>query len=230
MASGIYAIIHRYSERWYIGQSQNIGKRFVAHRMLLRKGSHHSTPLQRAWVKYGEDAFSFEILILAPVWALDDLEQAYLDDPNTSHFNIARDASAPGRGRSATKETRAKLSAANKGRVVSEETRAKLSAAGRNITPETRAKRSAAQKGKRHTSEARAKMSAARKTRETLPETRAKLSAAAKGRTLTPEHKANISKAKIGQQRRHTTEARAKISAARRSRESKSDLRREQPR
>jgi len=39
-----------------------VEKRWSRHRNSLRKGEHHSIPLQRAWTKYGEDAFRFHIL------------------------------------------------------------------------------------------------------------------------------------------------------------------------
>lgn len=133
MASGIYAIIHRDSGRWYVGQSGDIGDRWRRHMQSLNKGGHHSPHLQRVWTKYGSDAFDFETLILAPVHLLNDLEQAYLDDPETSHFNVARDAQAVMRGRTHSPEARAKIGAAGRGRPVSDETLAKRSAALRGL-------------------------------------------------------------------------------------------------
>lgn len=236
MPSGIYAIIHRDSGRWYVGQSVNVNRRWNEHRSLLIRGEHINRHLQYSWNKYGEDAFDFDILIVAPVCTLDDIEQAYLDDPETSHFNMARDAVSPMRGRRFSEESRAKISEAQTGRRHSEETRAKISASnkGKNHGPmsdETRAKISASNSGRTHaplSDDVRAKISASKKGVRLSDEHRSKLSAARKGRVLTPETKAKIGAA--SKQRRHTPEARAKISAARRSRESKSDLRREQPR
>lgn len=197
MASGIYAIIHRDSGRWYVGQSKNIGKRWRVHRIDLRRGSHHSVPLQRAWDKYGEDAFDFELLILAPAWALNDLEQAYLDDPETSHFNIAKDAQASGKGISPSIETRAKMSKSHMGRKCpkSEEHRERISASllGRKLPPRSAkhsANQSAAQLGKKRSPETIAKIVATRRANGSYaatPESTARLVAANIGRKHNPE-------------------------------------------
>lgn len=207
MYSGVYAIVHRESGRWYVGQSQNIRKRWNEHRRILQQGTHHNDPLQAAWTKYGEDAFDFVVLILAPVHLLNDLEQAYLDDPETSYFNVARCAEAPARGMLGSKrslETRAKISAALKGKPRSDEHCRRISSSkkgkplpsGRKCSNATRAKIGAANRGKRHTAEARAKMSASHRGRKHTPETRVKIGVAQKGRVLSDEHKAKISAAR----------------------------------
>lgn len=205
MASGIYAIINTHTGHWYVGQSQNIRKRRVAHLSSLRKGKHENSRLQRAWTKYGEDAFAFEALILAPVYLLNDLEQAYLDDPETSELNIARCAEVPARGlrhtpeakakigeasRNMSPDHRAKISAAHKGRKLSSEHKAKLK--GRKRSPETRERIRMAATGRKMSAEAIAKMVASKKGYRATPETKAKQSAALKGRQITEEHKAKI--------------------------------------
>lgn len=237
MTSGIYAIIHRDSGRWYVGQSKSIEKRWRVHRIDLRRGSHHSILLQRAWDKYGPDAFDFEVLILAPVWMLDDLEQSYLDDQETSHFNIAKDAQAVRRGRPHTEETKAKIGDAKRGRKHTAEARAKISATqiGRKMPPksaETLARMSAAQKSsppRKQTPESIAKTVAARRAngsyklsaehiaKMTSPEAIAKRIATREAdgsHTHTPEARAKISAAGIG--RKPTHEARANMSRAQR--------------
>lgn len=227
MASGIYAIIHRDSGRWYVGQSKNIRKRLNEHRRLLRDGWHHSSYLQNAWDKYGPDAFDFDVLILAPVWMLDDLEQAYLDDPEASEFNVARCAEAPARGRTLTPEHKAKIGAAGVGRIPTTETREKMSAwqRGRKFSDETRAKISAANTGHRLSLEHRAKISAAHKGRELTPEHRAKISAAhtgKKGHRASPETRAKLSAAHKGRKiAPETIEKRRATRAANRRRSSR---------
>lgn len=59
---GIYAIEHARTNRAYIGQALDIRVRWERHRRALRNGSHHNKPLQRAWVKYGEGAFTIRIV------------------------------------------------------------------------------------------------------------------------------------------------------------------------
>lgn len=203
LISGIYFITHLVSGRVYVGQSNNVRKRITIHRSLLRRGKHQNQRLQRAWDKYGEDAFDFEVLILAPLWALDSLEQAYLDDPETSHFNIAKDAAVVGRGRALSVETRAKISSSMRGRP------------GRSLSAEDKAKISAANKGRKlglRSSEHCAKISAANSGRSLSVEHKAKLSKALTGRVLGPQskdHKAKLSEAMSG--RKHSPEAKAKM-------------------
>lgn len=77
--SGIYAIEHIESKRFYIGSSAAFYKRKQAHVWKLRAGIHHSTHLQNAWNKYGEDAFEFYLLEECDKENLLIREQAYLD-------------------------------------------------------------------------------------------------------------------------------------------------------
>lgn len=78
--SGIYAISHISSGKVYIGSSKNLLKRWMQHKALLKKGTHHSWKLQADWNAYGEN--SFDIFILEEVEKHSDLlqiEQLYLD-------------------------------------------------------------------------------------------------------------------------------------------------------
>lgn len=59
---GIYMIRNTINGKLYIGKSVNIKKRFNEHKHELRLGSHHNDYLQKAWNKYGEDAFEFIVL------------------------------------------------------------------------------------------------------------------------------------------------------------------------
>ncbi len=59
---GIYKIECLINGKVYIGQAFNIKHRWVEHRSSLNQGKHHSYHLQRAWNKYGSNAFKFEIL------------------------------------------------------------------------------------------------------------------------------------------------------------------------
>lgn len=203
MASGIYVIVHRDSGRWYVGQSKNIEKRWATHRSDLRSAIHVNSRLQNAWTKYGEDAFDFAVLILAPVWMLNDLEQAYLDDPQTSQFNIGKDATSGMRGRTHTKECRDMISKIQ---------------IGRKQSPDTVAKRIASNTGRKRTPEQRARMSESMRGRTKSPEHRAKIAASLRGRKAPPrsaEHAAKIGAAQIG--RKLSPETIAKRTASRRA-------------
>ena len=62
MICGIYCILNTDNNKRYIGRSVDIKDRWAHHKSVLRKGKHLNKYLQRAWAKYGEDAFSFFIL------------------------------------------------------------------------------------------------------------------------------------------------------------------------
>lgn len=59
---GVYKISNIVSNRYYIGYSKNITKRFYTHRCKLRKCCHDNIFLQRAYDLDGEDKFVYEII------------------------------------------------------------------------------------------------------------------------------------------------------------------------
>jgi hypothetical protein len=60
--SGIYTITNLLNNKMYIGYSYDIFQRLNVHKSALKKNIHHSFHLQKAWNKYGENNFEFEIL------------------------------------------------------------------------------------------------------------------------------------------------------------------------
>ena len=197
----------------YVGSAVNFKNRWERHVKDLKKGTHHSIYLQRAWERYGSEAFEFRVILQCAPDRLIVHEQGAIDFLKPV-YNMSPTAGSS-RGVKHTPEARANMSAAAKGKTVSAETRAKLSVAakGRVFSPECLAKRSASLKGRRFSAEHCEKLCLARQGRvftETTkakmssshrgitPETRAKMAASAKGRVFTPQHRANLSAAKTG--------------------------------
>jgi group I intron endonuclease len=89
---GIYKIVNIIDGKCYYGSSADIDKRFLLHLRTLRNGTHHNTHLQRAWIKYGEDAFVFEVVEECSTSQLLIVEQAYLDN-NVGGYNIGKKSS-----------------------------------------------------------------------------------------------------------------------------------------
>ncbi len=89
---GVYKIINNVNNKIYIGSTGNKGgfnKRFSQHLELLRKNKHHSIHLQRAWNKYGEKSFKFEIIeIIDNVLMILDREQFYIDNYKSYDINL----------------------------------------------------------------------------------------------------------------------------------------------
>ena len=145
--SGIYSFVNRGNGKVYVGQAGNVTKRLRTHRRL--SGSH-CTALQRAFQKYGFDAFS--VLVLERVDDLSTIterEQFWIDTMRAcdreAGYNInPRADSRRGAKLSAESIARMRITSSNR----SAETRAKMSAASSNPSDETRAKMSAAKEGK----------------------------------------------------------------------------------
>lgn len=213
--SGIYRILCTANGKIYIGSTSNFERRWKQHCHNLKLGKHPNPHLQRAYIRYGDSAFVFDVLEVCEQTLVIEREQYYLDTLKPfrgSGFNIALDAKSPMLGRPLSEAARTALKIANTGRYYSPETRAKISASkkGTKASDETRAKLSVAHKGRKHTPEAIAKMVTAKTGLRASPETRAKLSAMRKGRIVSlkvreassayhkgrpksPEHRANIS-------------------------------------
>lgn len=86
-AGYVYAITNVANGKRYIGSTINPKKRWVTHKSTLRKGKHHSFVLQRAWDKYGENSFSFTILLVCPAQKRVDYEEKIMP---TASYNLFR--------------------------------------------------------------------------------------------------------------------------------------------
>ena len=86
----IYSITCLNNGKIYFGRSQEIEKRWRAHRNMLRKSQHSNTLLQEDRNTYGEDNFLFEI-----IYTSEDLEEAvsveqlYIDSSEYEKYNIS---------------------------------------------------------------------------------------------------------------------------------------------
>lgn len=88
--SGVYQIRNIIDGKIYIGSAIHFRLRWQGHVKALRKGYHHSIYLQRAWNKYGEENFVFEILLVCEPTKEELLyyEQAALDSYKSYDFHI----------------------------------------------------------------------------------------------------------------------------------------------
>lgn len=125
----IYRIRNIRTDGFYIGSTINGSGRWKAHRSELNRGIHKNIHLQRAWIKYGSDAFLWEILEECEPEQLVEREQWLLDccvgTPNC--YNILRFAYAPGRNRIWTMKERARAAENGTGKIFTNERRVALS-------------------------------------------------------------------------------------------------------
>ena len=95
MSVGVYQIKSILKpDRFYIGSSSTIDKRWYEHLRVLRLGKHHSIQLQRHFNKYGESDLQFCILLECNADELIVQEQEYIDKL-TPFFNCSQTAGSP---------------------------------------------------------------------------------------------------------------------------------------
>jgi len=154
--SGIYRIINIVTGDFYIGQAVNFKRRKNAHFNELKRGKHHSSYLQNAYNKYGEENFKFEIVLYCENFELTRYEQGLVDRLKPV-YNMEILCVTSRLGVTHSEETRKKISEAGKGRFFSEESRKKKSDAmkGKTQTEEHRKKSADARRGKKLSEQAR---------------------------------------------------------------------------
>lgn len=203
MNTGIYEIVNTVNGKRYVGSATNFKVRWRLHVKRFSDGTH--TPrFQASWNKHGAAAFEFRKILICSKENLLFYEQLIMDALRPEYNTAKIAGSAIGVKHSV--EARARMSAKLRG--------------NKHLL------------GHKHSAESRAKMSESHKGRVPSAETRAKLSVTSKARFITDEWRANISAARMGKPanhkfieaitgnkwwvgRKHSDEARAKISAAR---------------
>ena len=115
--TGVYEILNTITKERYIGSASRIGKsnslsgfyvRFEKHKSLLKSNKHYNIHLQRAYNKYGENNFNFNVLSICPPEYCTKLEQWFLDNLKPE-YNIRKIADS-NKGIKFTAEHKEKLS------------------------------------------------------------------------------------------------------------------------
>lgn len=182
---GIYIITNTVNDKVYIGQvgkgkNKTFMKRFDEHIWALNNNRHCNKHLQRAWNKYGEDSFTFDILEECSKDKLDEREKYWIDYYNS--YKNGYNCTLGGDGVSGykhTEERKQKISKAVRGenhplygKHLSKEHKRKMSESlksenntwrGRHHSEETKQKMSESQKGKSKSKEHKQKLSEAHK-------------------------------------------------------------------
>lgn len=79
-SSGIYKIENLVNGKCYIGSAVAFVRRFSSHKSMLNSGKHDNSHLQRAFNKYGQDAFVFSVVeVVKDSSVLCQREQYHLD-------------------------------------------------------------------------------------------------------------------------------------------------------
>jgi group I intron endonuclease len=212
--SGVYLIRNNLNNKLYIGSATgSMKRRWGQHISELRRGVHSNRHLQAAWNKYGEEAFTFEVIICCAPELCVEYEQMALEHfdvcNETVGYNICRIAGNT-KGLKFTPESIAKLSESAKAahaRQDVKEKRAKIM-----NDPEYKIRHAESMKKVMDTPEYKEKMSHSVTEALSDPAVRQKISEGVRRALANPETREKLRKASTG--RKHTTAAKAKISAA----------------
>ena len=177
--SGVYRILNTKNDRYYIGGSETLEKRFKEHTHYLKKEKHYSKIMGKDYKKQKGKGFKFEVLLYCSNKDTKFYEQRFLDYHFKNNSNLLYN-----KNRSAYN---------NMGTRHSEETKRKISISKKGI------------KGRKHSKESKRKMSLARKGIKFSEEHKRNLSMVMKGKTssrkgkkLSEETKRKISISKKG--------------------------------
>lgn len=206
----IYKITNIVNNKVLIGQSAYLKARWRHYKYLLRRNKYLNKYLQRAWNKYGEANFRFDVILQCPFEELDRSEIDMIKKYNSTDRNFGYNINAGGHRSSHTEETKQKIREWNLGRKMSAEAKLKMSLAnrgknnpnfGKKPSAETIQKRSIALRGekngmfgKTHTEEARQKIREAHLGKKLSPERIQKL----RDRRFSDETKQKIRMSKLG--------------------------------
>ena len=178
--SGIYQITCTATGKIYIGSSVNLRMRRKCHFGDLQQQKHHNAKLQRAWNKYGGDAFIFEILELILIREMLVPREQYWFDKlkpfDENGFNIAHIAGST-MGRVCSIETREKIGSIQRGRPGKNR--------GRKMTPEQLSHHIRMRTGVKQSDEQKQKAAQSRIGTHRSPETRERMRIAALGHAPT---------------------------------------------
>ena len=166
MISCIYTITNKINGKFYLGKTNNFLYRMSKHKYTLRNKIHINEHLQRAWDKYGEDNFIFEVLEEYDAKHLISMEHYWCNLLDAFNYNRAyniRPTHPFSKGTNSI-EMRQKVKKALTGKKLSEEHKLKLSLAkkGKKLSDKTKQKMSEAAIGKSKSIETKKRISEAK--------------------------------------------------------------------
>lgn len=114
----IYKITNKINGKLYIGQTtQNPSTRWSQHKHSLNNGKCNNNHLQRAWNKYGQTNFLFEVLDSCETLdELNELEKSYIQQYNSNNISVGYNIRIGGdSGGKLSNTTKKKISASRMG-------------------------------------------------------------------------------------------------------------------
>ena len=117
--SGVYKIYCEGNKKVYIGSSINVRKRKNEHLCYLRKGKHPNKHMQYAFNKYGEEDFSFSLVLQceSEFLLIREEEQIQLHNSYNKGFNLIETPTKSLLGYKHNEASKDKMSKSAKGRI-----------------------------------------------------------------------------------------------------------------
>ena len=106
---GIYKITNQVNQKIYIGQSNNIERRFSQHKSPYEQERYSEKPLYKAFAKYGIENFTFEIIEECSSELLDEKEKHWISTLHSLVHQNGYNITSGGDGNSDDNHPRHKL-------------------------------------------------------------------------------------------------------------------------
>lgn len=123
---GIYSIFNTKTNKYYIGSSVNIKRRFNEHKKHLQYNNHINPHLQSTYNKYGLSSLIFNIIEECDESLLEERENYYINKYKSNDSRYGYNIAIAYHGKM-KQEVKDKISKSNKGRIFTEDHKKKLS-------------------------------------------------------------------------------------------------------
>lgn len=162
---GVYRIINKYNNNCYIGSSNNLRQRYRSHLNRLTKNKNKCSILQRAFNKYGQDNFIFQVILCCDSKDRLYYEQQLIDELKPRYNVYIQVNDSPLRTIPMSNITKEKLRMSHQGIKLTERHKSNISQGlkGHKVSDKTKQKQSSARKGIKFKEETLYKMSIAKK-------------------------------------------------------------------
>ena len=132
--TGIYRFVNTVNGKSYVGKAVDLRHRYLEHVRALRRGEDLCVALNRAWSKYGEDNFKYEVLCTCDRESLNNKERYYISLYDS--FNNGYNCTMGGDGMQGfrhSEESKKKIGDFFRGKTLSEEHKRKISDAQKGV-------------------------------------------------------------------------------------------------
>jgi group I intron endonuclease len=133
MGNYIYKITNEINNKVYVGKTKDFVARKSDHLHSLRNNSHHNSHIQNSFNKYGESAFSFEIIGYFTE-KINEKEKEYIELYNSLDPSLGYNIKEGGEGGLHSLETKIKMSKSHSNKIFSKKHRISIRNSKRGLS------------------------------------------------------------------------------------------------